>query len=93
MYLINIGGNDITTTSGPEDIVERIVKLVDQLYRRRRVKMVYVAEIQTRGDFRGGLTKQEFDDKTDHQRPATRTISSILCPVYAEITLRNTVGR
>ena len=63
VYLINIGGNDITTTSEPEDIFERIVKLVDQLYRQRRVKMVYVAEIQTRGDFRGGLTKQEFDDQ------------------------------
>ena len=63
VYLINIDGNDITTTSGPEDSVDRIVKLVDQLYRRRRVKMVYVAEIQTRGDFRGGLTKQEFDDR------------------------------
>ena len=63
VYLINIGGNDITTTSEPEDIFERIVKLVDQLYRRHRVKMVYVAEIQTRGDFRGGLTKQEFDDQ------------------------------
>lgn len=62
VYLINIGGNDTTTISEPDDIFERIVKLVDQLYRRRRVKMVYVAEIKTRVDFRGGLTKQEFDD-------------------------------
>ena len=53
--------NDITMTSDPEDIYKRIVKLVDQLYRHRRVQMVYVAEIQTRGSFRGGLTKEEFD--------------------------------
>ena len=58
---INVGGNDITMTSYPEDIYKRIVKLVDQLYRRQRVQMVYVAEIQTRGSFRGGLTKEEFD--------------------------------
>ena len=58
---INVGGNDITMTSDPEDIYKRIVKLVDQLYRRRRVQMVYGAEIQTRGSFRGGLTKEEFD--------------------------------
>ena len=61
VYLINIGGNDITPTSEPDDIFMRIVNLVYELYRRRRVKMVYVAEIQTRGDFRGGLTKEEFD--------------------------------
>ena len=59
--IINIGGNDITTTSEPEDIYQRIVKLVDQLYRRRHVKSVYVAEIQTRGNFRDGLKKDEFD--------------------------------
>ena len=63
VYLIKISGNDITATSEPEDIFERIVKLVDQVYRRRRVKTVYVAQIQTRGDFRGGLTKHEFDDQ------------------------------
>ena len=58
---INVGGNDITMTSDPEDIYKRIVKLIDQLYCRRCVQMVYVAEIQTRGSFRGGLTKEDFD--------------------------------
>ena len=58
---INIGGTDITMTSDPEDIYKLIVKLVDQLYCRRRVQMVYVAETQTRGSFRSGMTKEEFD--------------------------------
>ena len=74
VYFINIGGNDITKTSEPEAIYQRIVDLVDQLYSRPRVQLVYVGEIwlwpflgdlfllvQTRGDFRHGLSKEEFD--------------------------------
>ena len=73
VYFINIGGNDITKTSEPEAIYQRIVDLVDQLYSRPRVQLVYVGEIwlwpflgnlfllvQTRGDFRHGLSKEEF---------------------------------
>ena len=60
VYFIHIGGNDITKTSEPEDIFRRIVGMVDKLHRRTRCQ-VYVAEIQTRGDFRDGLTKPEFD--------------------------------
>lgn len=42
---------------------ERTFKSVDQLYNRLRVKLVYVGEIQTRDDFRYGLTKKEFDQR------------------------------
>ena len=59
--LINVGGNDITTRSEPEDIYQQIVKLVDQIFSRRRVKLVYIGEVQTRGEFRDGLIKREFD--------------------------------
>ena len=83
VYFVNIGGNDITTTSEPEEIFKRIVKLVDELYRQRRVKMVYVAEIQTRGDFRGGLTKQEFDDQR-------RVINDLLQNRYHQYFVRFT---
>ena len=45
VYFINIGGNEITKTSEPEAIYQRIVDLVDQLYSRPRVQLVYVGEI------------------------------------------------
>ena len=61
VYFINIGGNDIKTKSEPELIFERIIHLVDQLYSRPRVKLVYIGEIQTRGELRGDLPKDEFD--------------------------------
>lgn len=82
VYFINIGGNDITKNSEPEHIYARIVQLVDSLY-RRRARMVYVGEIQTRGEFRGGLTKNEFD----RQR---MTINALLHERYGRLFVRFT---
>lgn len=50
VVFINVGGNDLTTTSNPREIYDKILSLVDEL-KAVGVKVVYVAEIMTRGDF------------------------------------------
>ncbi|WAR29243.1 hypothetical protein MAR_002811 [Mya arenaria] len=61
VVFINIGGNDITTTSTPSEIVQTISEIVDDLY-ESGVKDVF---IMSRGDFSKclGLTKQWFDNQ------------------------------
>lgn len=62
IVFIHLGGNDISTTSNPQDIFDRLAALVDQL-KFCGAKHVLVAEVITRGQFRKspGLTKLDFD--------------------------------
>ena len=62
VVIINLGGNDITPVSTPEEIFRRICGIVDDLY-DSGVKSVFIAEILTRGDFTKcpGLTKTVFE--------------------------------
>ena len=64
VVFINVGGNDLTTTSNPREVYDRILGLVDEL-KQVGVKVVYVAEILTRGDFRKcpdpKMNKESFD--------------------------------
>ena len=48
---LNVGGNDLTTTSNPREVYGRILCLVDEL-KQAGVQLIYVAEILTRGDFK-----------------------------------------
>lgn len=61
---INVGGNDLTTTSNPREVYGRIMCLVDEL-QQAGVKVVYVAEIMTRGEFSKcpdpKMNKRSFD--------------------------------
>lgn len=50
VVFMNVGGNDLTTTSDPNNVYEQIMALVDDL-KGVGVKDVYVAEIMPRGDF------------------------------------------
>ena len=47
---VNVGGNDLSTTSTPKQIFEQIVSLTVEL-QQAGVKDIYMAEILTRGDF------------------------------------------
>ena len=61
---INVGGNDLTTTSNPREVYDRIICLADEL-QQAGVKVVCVAEIMTRGDFSKcpdpEMNKRSFD--------------------------------
>ena len=48
--IINVGENDLSTTTKPRDIYFRIMELINDL-QQDGVRDIYVAEIMTRGDF------------------------------------------
>ncbi|KAH3699716.1 hypothetical protein DPMN_074676 [Dreissena polymorpha] len=50
IIIVAVGGNDITPTSQPKEIVERITEIVNEMH-RNGCEHVYVLEIMTRGDF------------------------------------------
>ena len=50
VVFINVGGNDLTTTTKPREIYDQIAGLIYEL-QQAGVKEIYVAEILTRGDF------------------------------------------
>jgi lysophospholipase L1-like esterase len=63
VVVLNVGGNDITATSFPIEIVSRIQILVDNL-KDSGVKIVYICEILARGEFEEpGLTKERFENQ------------------------------
>ena len=47
---LNVGGNDLTTSSEPRQVVDRILGLTAEL-QQAGVGLVYMTEILTRGDF------------------------------------------
>ena len=47
---LNVGGNDLTTSSTPRQVIHRILGLTAEL-QKAGLRVVYVAEILTRGDF------------------------------------------
>lgn len=58
---IQLGGNDISSTTIPREIFEKIIGCVDHLY-LNGVKRVYVGEILRRGAFRDShLTTAQFN--------------------------------
>jgi len=59
---LQLGGNDITATSTPKDIFDRICTVVT-LFLDSGIRQVYIGEILTRGNFSKapGLTKESFD--------------------------------
>ncbi|XP_021350938.1 uncharacterized protein LOC110448818 [Mizuhopecten yessoensis] len=59
---LHVGGNDISPTSTPREIFERIVELVFT-FNNAGMKKVWVAEIITRGNFSKvpGLTKEAYE--------------------------------
>lgn len=63
---LHVGGNDITTTTSPRDVVRKIINIYGIL-KDSGVKSVFVAEVLTRGDFSRSpdkdLTKVIFDKK------------------------------
>lgn len=63
---LHVGGNDITTTTSPNDVVRKIMDIYCNL-KDSGVKSVFVAEVLTRGDFSRSpdkdLTKVIFDKK------------------------------
>ena len=50
VVIINVGGNDLSTTTKPREIYDHIISLVHDFH-QAGVKDVYVAEIMTQGDF------------------------------------------
>ena len=50
VVFINVGGNDLTTTSSPRQVFDRILGLTVEL-QQAGIKDIYVTEILTRGDF------------------------------------------
>lgn len=63
---LHVGGNDITTTTRPKDVVGRIIAICENL-KGSGVKSVFVAEVLTRGNFQRSpdrhLNKLIFDKK------------------------------
>ena len=50
VVFINVGGNNLTTTSSPRQVFDRILGLTVEL-QQAGIKDIYVTEILTRGDF------------------------------------------
>ena len=73
VVFINVGGNDLTTTSNPREVYDRILGLVDEL-KQVGVKVVYVAEILTRGDFRKCPDPKMNKESCDLQRKKINTL-------------------
>lgn len=63
---LHVGGNDITTSTRPKDVVGRIIAICERL-KDSGVKSVFVAEVLTRGNFQRSpdrhLNKLIFDKK------------------------------
>ncbi|KAH3805537.1 hypothetical protein DPMN_133841 [Dreissena polymorpha] len=62
IVIVAVGGNDITPTSQPKEIVRRITEIVNDIS-RNGCEHVYITEILTRGNFSKcpGLQKIVFD--------------------------------
>ena len=81
---INVSGNDITTTTAPKEIYDRVVKIVSGL-EEVGTKTVFIAEMMTRGDFSKSpdpiLNKTTFDNKR-------QKINSRLAKTYIDHAIR-----
>lgn len=84
VVFLNVGGNDLTSTTTPRQIYERVVRLVDEL-KRAGITDVYVAEILTRGDFSKSPDSAMNKTSFDLQR---KKINTLLVKEYKEKLIR-----
>ena len=75
----NVGGNDISPTSTPDEIFRRIVEIAEDLY-ESGVKTVYIAEVLTRGDFSKcqGLTRETKENQEKKRKKEKNYKVSVL---------------
>lgn len=84
VVFVNVGGNDLTTTSLPRQIYDQIVAITVD-FKRAGAKEIYVAEIISRGDFSKCPDPEMNKTCFDRQR---RKINSLLASEFKEKFIR-----